>query len=192
MRTLTVLLLFLAVSACSNVETRPGDTAAFAAGDYRYYSWRSEPLANTRHSADLLYLIDPVVRREVNAALAKLGYVEDPGRAQFNVDYLQAMGLREGVKSQDASGGIDPIPSARPNRQINQAMVDNANALAGVQTTNNIAIQFNDSASQREIWRVVITSIVENSNKVDVDYLERKVSKAVSQAFRPLPRADQE
>ena len=192
MRTLSVLLLLLAVSACSSVETRPGDTAAFEAGDYRYYSWRSQPLANSRQSGDVLYLIDPIVRREVNAALGQLGYVQDPARAQFSVDYLQAMGLRDGVKSQDASGGIDPIPSARPNRQINQAMVDNANALAGVQTTNNIAIQFNDTASHQEVWQVVITSIVENSNKIDVDDMERKISKAVHQAFRPLPQAGQE
>jgi len=30
---------------------------AFAAGDYRYYKWRSEPLQNTGNSADPVYLI---------------------------------------------------------------------------------------------------------------------------------------
>ena len=80
---------------------------------------------------------------------------------------LQATGLRMGVDSQDASGGIDPIPSARPNRQINQAMVDNANALSGVQETNNIALQFNSVETQQEIWRVLITKIVENTNTAE-------------------------
>ena len=192
MRILSSLLLLLALAACGNIETRPGDTAAFEAGNYRYYSWRSEPLAKSGRPGDILYLIDPIVRREVNAALGKLGYVLDPEQAQFSVDYLQAMGLREGVKSQDASGGIDPIPSARPNRQINQAMVDNANALAGVQTTNNIAIQFNDRDTHEEVWQVVITSIVENSNRVDVAAMERKINQAIGQAFRNLPKAAQE
>ena len=113
----------------------------------------------------------------------------DPERAQFSVDYLQAMALREGVSSQDASGGIDPIPSARPNRQINQAMVDNANALAGVQTTNNIAIQFNDLATQEEVWHVVITKIVENVNQTDIERIERNVSRGISQGLRDLPNA---
>ena len=143
LNTLAILLLSLAVAACSSIETRPADTTKFAAANFTYFTWRSQPLTNTSQSGDLLYVMDPIVRREVTAALTAKGYVLDPERAQFNVDYLQAMGLREGVSSQDASGGIDPIPSVRPNRQINQAMVDNANALAGVQTTSNIAIQFN-------------------------------------------------
>ena len=189
MRIVTTLLLSLALAACSSIEIRPGDTAAFAAGDYSYYRWRSEPLVNTTQSEDVLYLMDPIVRREVDAALAKLGYVLNPDQAQFSVDYLQAMGLRQGVSSQDANNGIDPIPSARPGRQINQAMVDNANALAGVQTTNNIAIQFNDLASHEEVWHVVITKIVEDVNQTDVDRLERNISRGISQGLRDLPNA---
>ena len=187
MRIITTLLLALTVAACSSIETRPGDTAAFEAGNYKYYSWRSQPLVNTSQSGDLLYVMDPIVRREVDSALAGLGYVLDKDRAQFTVDYLQAMGLRQGVSSQDANNGIDPIPSARPNRQINQVMVDNANALAGVQTTNNIAILFNDSASQREVWQVVITKIVNDSNNIDVADMERNINRAIRQAFKPLP-----
>lgn len=190
MRIVTTLLLSLAMAACSSIETRPGDTAVFEAGDYRYYEWRSAALVNTVQSEDVLYLMDPIVRREVDAALAALGYILDPERAQFNVDYLQAMGLRQGVSSQDANNGIDPIPSARPNRQINQAMVDNANALAGVQTTSNIAIQFNDSRSQQEVWRVIITKIVDDTNAVDKAALERNINKAIKQGFKALPAAD--
>ncbi len=192
MRIVTTLLLALSLAACSSIETRPADTTTFEAGDYQYYRWRSQPLANSTQSADLLYQMDPIVRREVNAELNRLGYILDQERAQFSVDYLQAMGLRDGVKSQDASGGIDPIPSARPNRQINQAMVDNAHALGGVQTTNNIAIQFNDIANQQEVWSVVITKIVNDTNNVDVKDMERNINRAISQAFRPLPKAGQE
>lgn len=189
LNTLAILLLSLAVAACSSIETRPADTAKFAAANFTYFTWRSQPLTNSSQSGDLLYVMDPIVRREVTAALTAKGYVLDPERAQFNVDYLQAMGLREGVSSQDASGGIDPIPSVRPNRQINQAMVDNANALAGVQTTSNIAIQFNEVSNQTEIWRVIITKIVDDTNNVDTQALERNIAKAIDKGLRTLPDA---
>ncbi|MEP4149014.1 MAG: DUF4136 domain-containing protein [Halioglobus sp.] len=187
--TLATLLLSMALVACSSIETHPTDTAAFAAGNYKYFKWRSQPLANTGQSDDLLYVMDPIVRREVNSALSQRGFVLDPERAQFSVDYLQAVGLRQGVSSQDASGGIDPIPSARPNRQVNQAMVDNAHALAGVQTTNNVAIQFNDVASQQEVWRVVITKIINDVNNVDTAAMERNINRAINQGFKTLPGA---
>jgi len=155
----------------------------------KVFKWRSEPLTNASQSDDLLYVMDPIVRREVNSALSQRGFILDPERAQFSVDYLQAVGLREGVSSQDANGGIDPIPSVRPNRQINQAMVDNANALSGVQTTNNVAVQFNDVTTQQEVWRVIITKIIEDVNNVDTAAVERNINRAIKQAFRPLPNA---
>ena len=183
------LLFALALGACSSIETRPTDTADFAAGTFTYYKWRSEPLANPSGSSDLLYLMDPIIRREVNANLSAKGYILNPEKAQFSVDYLQAMGLREGVSSQDASGGIDPIPSARPNRQINQAMVDNANALSGVQTTNNIAIQLNDVETQEEVWRVIITKIVENVNETDTSRMNSSIGRAIQRGLSTLPEA---
>lgn len=186
---LTALLLSLTLAACTSIETRPTDTAEFEALGYTYFKWRSEPLANSTRSTDSLYLMDPIIRREVNAQLKAKGYILDAERAQFSVDYLQAMGLRMGVDSQDASGGIDPIPSARPNRQINQAMVDNANALSGVQETNNIALQFNSAETQQEIWRVIITKIVDNTNRTDTDAIERGVARGIELGLRPLPKA---
>lgn len=183
------LLLVSALVACGSIETQHSDTAQFKAGNYTYYKWRSEPLRNTTGSGDTLYIVDPIVRREVNARLAERGYVLDAARAQFSVDYLQATGLREGVNSQDASGGIDPIPSARPNRQINQAMVDNAYALSGLQTTSNIAIQFNDVSTQREVWRVIITKIVDDVNTPDPATVERNLQQGISKGLKPLPEA---
>lgn len=184
------LLLSLTLAACNSIETRPADTAEFEALGYTYFKWRSEPLTNSSRSTDSLYLMDPIIRREVNTALKAKGYILDSERAQFNVDYLQAMGLRMGVDSQDASGGIDPIPSARPNRQINQAMVDNAHALSGVQETNNIALQFNRVDSQQEIWSVVITKIVENTNRTDTSAMEKNLAKGIQQGLSPLPRVN--
>jgi hypothetical protein len=192
MRSLIViatLMLTVVTTACSTIETRPEDTARFAAGQYKYFTWRSKPLANPGGSADPLYTMDPVIRNEVTAQLTARGYVLDATQAQFSVDYLQATALREGVSSQDASGGIDPIPSARPNRQINQAMVDNAHALAGVQTTNNIAITFNDMDSQQEVWRVVVTKIVEDVNRVDAATMRTNLKKGISKGMSTLPDA---
>ena len=186
---LAAVLLSLAAAACSTIETRPADTAEFEALGYTYYRWRSQPLANSSRSADPVYTMDPIIRREVNRQLAGKGYILDEERAQFSVDYLQATGLRMGVASQDASGGIDPIPSARPSRQLDQAMVDNAHALSGVQKTNNIALQFNSVTTRQEIWRVLITKIVENTNRVDNAALERGLTQGIQQGLRTLPRA---
>ena len=186
-RTVAVVLLALTMAACSGIETHSGDVDAFAAGDYRYYKWRSEPLKNTGNSADPIYLIDPVLRREVDAALRDKGYRLDADRAQFSVDYLYAAGLRLGETSQDATN-LTPYPTALPNRQVDQATVDNAYALGGVKETNNIALQFNDVGRREEVWHVVITKIVENANRIDRDALDRDLKKAVTQALRPLPR----
>lgn len=187
--TAATLLLTLLSGACSTIETRPADTAAFEAGNYSYYRWRSEPLSNPSGSGDDLYLMDPLIRRELDANLARKGYRLDPQQAQFTVDYLQAIGMREGVKSLDARGGIDPIPSANPNRQINQAIVDNAHALGGVQTTSNIAIQFNDARSNEEVWRVIITKIVDDVNEIDPDDLAHSISRGIEKGLKTLPDA---
>jgi len=186
---LATLWLSLALAACSGIEVQPADTAAFVAGNYRYYTWRSEPLKNTANSSDPLYLMDAAVRREVDAALADKGYVRDPGRAQFSVDYLQAPGLLEGVDSRDTYGGIDPIPSARPNRQLDQAMVDNAHALSGIHETHNLALLFNDVGTRSEVWHVLITKIVENVNEINPAEMEEAVRQGVRKGLDELPDA---
>ncbi|MFV8818626.1 hypothetical protein [Haliea sp. E17] len=182
--------LLLLLTACSGIETQPADTATFAAGSYKYYKWRNEPLRNTSNSGDSFYLVDRILREEVDAALAEKGYLLDPARAQFSVGYVQGPGFLEGVSSQDAWGGIDPIPSARPNRQVNQAMVDNANALSGVHETQNIALQLDDTATQTEVWHVLITKIVENANETDVKKLTDVIHQGIREGLKTLPDAD--
>jgi hypothetical protein len=190
MRLITLLaaLTLTLVTACSGIETRPAPTETFAAGDYKYYSWRSDPLPKDASSQDPMDIIDPILRSAVNAELGKKGYVLDEERAQFSVDYIYASGLRMGERSAEAYN-ITPYPSVNPNRQVNQAVVDNAYALGGVRETSNIALQFNDSTSKKEVWHVIITKIVENVNNVDKKEIRRGVEKGVKEALSGLPPA---
>lgn len=188
-RILSTALVALSIAACSGVETRPDDTAKFEAGNYHYYKWRSEPLANNRNSTDPIYMVDPMLRRAVDKELKAKGYVLDPQQAQFSVDYVYAQGLRMGETAEEASN-ISPYPGTIPNRNIDQASVDNAIALGGVKETSNIGIQFNDVAGKEEVWRVVVTKIIDRVNQTDVDSMKKTVNTAVKHGLRPLPDSD--
>jgi hypothetical protein len=185
---LRIVALALVVSACSGVEVRPTDTAAFEAGNYTYYSWRSEPLGSGGASSDPIYLIDPVLRKAVDRELSAKGYVRDPARAQFSVDYVYAEGLRMGETGEEASN-ISTYPGVIPNRNVDQASVDNAIALGGVKETSNIGLQFNDVQRREEVWRVIVTKIIERVNNSDREALEKTVDAAIKQGLRPLPKA---
>ena len=185
---LALLILSLTLAACSGIEVQPTETDTFAAGGYKYYTWRSEPLVNTTNSRDVMYLMDPILRKDVDKELGKKGYVLDPVRAQFSVDYIYAQGLRMGERSELATN-ITTYPSVNPNRMQNQAVVDNAYALGGIKETNNIALQFNDTGTKQEVWQVIITKIVENVNKVDVKEMKKGLREGVRRALEPLPDA---
>lgn len=182
-------LLTLATLACSGIETRPAPIDGFAAGTYKYYTWRSPPLPNTANSQDPMYIMDPMLRSAVDADLDRKGYVLDQERAQFSVDYVYASGLRMGERSAESSN-ITPYPSVNPGRLVNQAVVDNAYALGGVKETSNIALQFNDVVTKKEVWHVIITKIVENVNKVDRDEMRRSLQQGVEEGLATLPPAD--
>jgi len=181
-------LLSLFLFACSGVEIERDEIDQFATGNYHYYKWRTEPLPNTAGSTDPLYALDPILRREVDADLQKKGYVLDPQRAQFTVGYLFATGMLQGEKSELASN-ITPYPRVTPNRLVDQASVDNAIALGGVKETNNIVLQFNDLSSNKAVWQVTTTKIVEDANRVDISPLEKNLKDVVSRALEPLPKA---
>ena len=192
MRSLTSLaaslLITLALVACSGIETHPAETETFAAGNYRYYQWRSAPMVNTINSVDPMYTMDPMVRRELDASLAKKGYILDPEKAQFSVDYIYIEGTRMGETSRNASN-LSTHPGAIPNRNMDQASVDNAYALGGVKETSNIGIQFNDVGSNEEVWRVAITKIVDDVNSTDTSNMHKNIKKAIDQGTRDLPPA---
>ena len=184
--TLAYGLLSLALAACSGIEVQPTAIDQFVAGNYQYYKWRTEPLQNTANSSDPIYAIDPIIRREVNAGLQSKGYILDPERARFSVDYRYVTGIRQGEQSAQASN-ISPYPSVTPNRQIDGASVDNAIALGGVKETRSIDLQFNDVASSAEVWRVIMTRMVEDINSIDMPGLSDILNKGVTQALKTLP-----
>jgi len=181
-------LLSLGLLACSTVEIAPAPVEEFAAADYRYYRWRTEPLPVAARPADPVYRLDPIMRRAVNDILRAKGYVLDPQRAGFSVDYLYAAGLREGAEPDQASN-ISPLPRVTANRRIDQASVDNAIALGGVKETRNILLQFNDTTSHRMVWHARLSRIVENVNRVDEKALSQDLQKYLSRAMDDLPEA---
>ena len=188
-RSLLLLLAASLLAACSSgIQTRPSDPAAFEAGNFQYYKWRSEPVTNTSGSTDWYYAMDPILRREIDAALRDKGYRLDDEKADFSVDYIYAPGMIMGAKSAEATN-IQNYPTAIPNRQVNQAVVDNAHALAGVRETSNIGIQLNDVSTNTEVWSVIITKIVEDVNNVDRERLAKNIRQAVGTGMRTLPKA---
>lgn len=187
-RIMAFSILSLLLMACSGVDIQQTSADKFIAGNYRYYAWRTEPLPNTTRSTDPVYTLDPLMRAEVNAILQAKGYVEDESRAQFTVDYLYSSGLQQGERSQLASN-ITPYPRVTPNRQMNQAVVDNAIALGGVKETNNIVLQFNDLASNQEVWQVTLSKVVEDANNVDETRLDKNLKTVLGNAMESLPPA---
>jgi len=181
-------LLMLTLSACSGVETHPNETDTFAAGNYHYYSWRSKPIANSTNSRDPMYTLDPILREAINMTLQGKGYILDAKRAQFNVDYLFAEGVRDGVKGEAASN-LSTHPGIVPDRNIDGASIDNAYALGGLKETRNIGIQFNDVERSEEVWWVLITKLVDDTNIAEDTRLYKSVTGAVEQSMRTLPNA---
>jgi hypothetical protein len=176
---LTGLLLCL-LAACSGVEIIPDDTAGFAASGFTRYAWRSEPLRQDGYSKDRIYQADPAIRTAVDQRLAELGYERvNRERAQFLVDYVAAAGFNDGQLARSGTN-IQPVPTAMINRQVNQAEVDNAYALGGVKEMGNIALVFLASSDQHLLWKVTVSSIIQDSNRVDGDALQKVMRRSLS------------
>jgi hypothetical protein len=179
-KTLTSLLGCLLLIACSGTEIIPDATDTFTATGFTSYAWRSKPLPQGGRSNDLVYQADPVIREAVDERMAELGYrIVARADAQFLVDYVAAAGFNDGQLARNASN-ITPLPSGTINRQINQAEVDNAYALGGVKEMGNIAVVFLNAANQDLLWKVTVSSIIEDRNRVDRDALRRTMQRSLS------------
>ena len=185
---LAYIMMSLLLVGCSGVDIQQSGIEKFSAGNYHYYKWRTEPLPTVSRSTDPVYALDPLIRREVDADLQRKGYVLDNGLAQFSVDYLYVSGMLQGERSELASN-ITPYPSVTPNRQVDQATVDNAIALGGVKATNNLILQFNDMASNQEVWQATLTKVIENANNIDSSRLDQNLKAYLARALKRLPAA---
>ena len=107
--------------------------------------------------------------------------LERPGRTlrDFWFRCVAAAGCNDGQLARNASN-ITPLPSGTINRQINQAEVDNAYALGGVKEMGNIAVVFLNAANQDLLWKVTVSSIIEDRNRVDRDALRRTMQRSLS------------
>jgi hypothetical protein len=183
--TFITLLGCLLLAACSGVETIPDDTTTFSATGYNLYAWRSDPVKQQGYSKSKVYQADPAIRSSVDARMAELGYrIVSRDEAQFLVDYMAAAGMNEGYMARNGSN-ITPIPTAMINRQIGQAEVDNAYALSGVKEMGNIALVFLNKGNQDLLWKVLVSSIMEDANRVDAKALGSAMRKGLS----TLPKA---
>lgn len=182
---LAVLVVGAALAACSGIETDPGDTARFEATGFSRYAWRSEALDTGGHSRDLLSRADPTIRASVEERLAELGYrrvaTED---AQFVIEYIAAGSINDGRLATSASN-VTPYPVATINRQVDGATVDNAYALSGVKEMGNLLLVFVDKTSRDVLWRVRISKVIDDANRVN----ERALRAAIRQGLATLPDA---
>jgi hypothetical protein len=179
-------LLFLV--ACSSVEIEVWEPTQFAAGNYQTYSWRSEPIVNTVGSRDIIYKMDPIVRRETNRVLQAKGYRLAVWNGDFTVDYIYAQGLRDGVPGESVPRA-SPSAGVRPNENMSQAEIDNAIALSGAKETHKLVLQFNDGKSRAEVWRGVLTEIAQDITGENMGDTRRAISKGITELSRNLPEA---
>lgn len=185
---MAITFVALISAACSPVDIQPDTVNNFAAKDYRYYQWRSGPVPATKSGASSRPAIDPTVRQAVDEVLQSKGYQLDMERAQFIVGYRYGIGIRDGVAAEHASN-ITYQPPATINRKVDQASRDNAIALGGVKETTELKIQIRDKTSQLIVWEALLTEIVADANRVDADYIDKSLRKAIPRAMRTLPEA---
>jgi len=175
----------LAAGGCGNVETLADDPQRFAASGYTRYAWRRAALPEPRDYRDTRqHALDVSLRDAVDERLGELGYRRvEKDAAEFLIDYVATPGVVDGQLSRNANN-VTPLPSGTINRQINQAEVDNAYALAGARTTGNIALLF-VTPDQRRLWSVRLKTLVEDANRVN----PARVRRAMREGMRSLPRA---
>lgn len=187
------LLLMPLLIACSGIQIDSAPLDRFNEGGYQSYSWRTAALETHSGDTDTLSIIDPALRTAVNDVLSTKGYRQVASGGDFVIDYQFRAALAQGELNSTAREAENTSPYVDPNvvinRQVNQALLDNAYALSGPKAINSIVIQFSSGEKQRLIWTTSINKIVENVNRDNMDKMTAGINKAISRAFARLPRA---
>ena len=174
----------IALGACSGVDVNSDPTDTFAATNYTRYAWRSEPPSQTAFGKDKLPLTSPSLRASFEERMTELGYRRvDKADAQFVVEYLATSGYNDGQLARQSSNTV--LYPSSVNRQIDGASIDNAYALGGAVETKDLELVFIDTVSSDVLWRVQVSLVVEDTNRVD----EGDIRSAVRQGLRSLPSA---
>jgi hypothetical protein len=177
-----VALLSIAIllqSACSGIDVVPEPTATFEATNYTRYAWRSAPPTGTAGSKDMLVEKSPTIRSAAEEQMASLGYRRvEKDEAQFLIEYVAMRGLNEGQLSH--GGSNDMLYGSSVNRDIDGASQDNAYALSGPVETGEVQLVFLDAEDLEVLWRVHISIVVEDTNRIDHQAVRRAVRKGLS------------
>jgi hypothetical protein len=181
---LSTLLAVVGLSACSAVDVVPAETDTFVATGYTRYAWRSEPPSQTGAARNMLADKSPLIRAGAEDRLSRLGYQRvDRADAEFLIEYMAAPGLSEGQLSR--GGSNESLYASSVNRQVDGASIDNAQALSGAVETGEIALVFIDAKTSKVLWRVQMTMVVKDVNRVN----EADVRNAVRRGLSTLPSA---
>lgn len=180
--TLSSIAIFL--SGCGSFHVTPESTKRFENTEYVRYAWRSDPPSQSSFTKDLTTRKSGFIRRGVEESMTELGYeLVDKSEAEFFIEYFAASGFNEG---QLAYGGSNEgLYGSSVNRQIDGASADNAQLLSDSLLTSGIQLLFIDASSNDVLWRVEITMVVEDANRIDED----QVKEAVRQGLLSLPDA---
>ncbi|MFK8041756.1 DUF4136 domain-containing protein [Congregibacter sp.] len=181
-----LVLALLGISACSGTQIIPSETDTFSATGYTHYAWRSAPPKYTPNSKDMLAQKSPSIRAGVEAEMFELGYRRvNKAEAEFLIEYVAAPGLNDGQLLR--GGSNDTLYGSSVNRQIDGASEDNAYALSGPVKTGEMKLLFIDAQSSDILWRVDMSIVVEDANRID----HEEVRKTVRQGIATLPSAPQ-
>lgn len=191
-RFITVLMTTQLV-ACTGVQIYSTPVDRFASANFETFSWRAAPIAQRLDSKDPLAVLDPTLRSAVTKALASKGYRQTAEGGDFVIDYQFKASLSEGALSSSAFNADNEFPPPNPNvvvnRRTNQALVDNAYALAGPREVTSILLEFSNGNSQSLIWAGSISKVVEDLNREDGEPLRNALDTAIARLLRTIPSA---
>ena len=137
---------------------------------------------------------NPRLRAAVDKKLTSKGYRQVEEGGDFQIDYQFKASIAEGalnMTATDANNQDIPVSSQDLliNRRADQALVDNAYALAGPKEVTSILLRFSDGASQNLVWAAGMSKVVDHAN-FDAKRMQSGVDAAVSRALGRLPNAN--